>query len=152
MPLAGIQSGEGGTMARIFLSIMFLLALSAMVTAQTQSGESSKAGSTITGCLSGPNNAGAYMLKTASGSVEVGGSDELKQHVGHEVKLSGTWAASGSQIGEREENEKSSSSAKHEEAESSARESHEKGEASERHFSVSSVTMVSDSCSATNKK
>jgi hypothetical protein len=144
-------------MAPIFLSIFFLLALSATVTAQTQAGESSKAGSnaesaTLTGCLSGPNDEGAYVLKTARRSVEVGGSDELKQHVGHEVKLTGTWAGSGSQIGEREENEKSSTSAKHEEAESAAHERHEKGEASERHFKVSNVTMVSDSCSAANKK
>lgn len=143
-------------MVRTFLSIIFLLAWSAMVTAQTPTGESSKAGSneksgTLTGCLSGPNDQGAYVLKSAHGPVEVGGSDELKQHVGHQVKLSGTWASSGSQVGEREEeNEKSSANAKHEEAESAER--HEKGEASERHFKVSNVTMVSDTCSATGKK
>jgi hypothetical protein len=132
-------------MYRTFLSIAVALALSTMMTAQTQSGESSKSESksaTLTGCLSGPNDEGAYELKSESRSVEVGGSDELKAHVGHEVKLTGSWARSGSEIGETEK-ESSAAGAKKEEA--------GKKEAGERHFKVSGVTMVSDTCTSAKK-
>src|SRR4051812_37658640 len=62
---------------------------------------------TITGCLSGPNSEGAFILKPMKGrAFEVGGNDQLKSHVGHTVKLSGTWAKSGAEIGENEANEK----------------------------------------------
>ncbi len=91
----------------------------------------------ITGCLSGPNAEGAYTLKTAKGSVEVGGTDELKSHVGHEVKLTGEWAKSGSAIGENEGAEKNESGA------SAKNEKMEK----ERHFKASKIDMVSDTCS-----
>jgi hypothetical protein len=92
----------------------------------------------ITGCLSGPNAEGTYLLKTDKGSVEVGGNDELKSHVGHEVKLTGEWAKSGSAIGENESAEKKepgAASAKGEKAEN------------ERHFKASKIDMVSDTCS-----
>lgn len=141
-------------MYRSFLSILFVVAVSAALSAQTQSGTTTKTHqkfATLTGCLSGPNDEGAYVLKNAAGhSVEVGGTDDLKAHVGHEVKLSGSWAHSGSEIGEREENEsadKSASSSSSEKAE--AGEHHEKRE---RHFKVSSVSMVSDTCSSGSKK
>lgn len=82
----------------------------------------------LTGCLGGPNSEGAYTLKTGSKRVEVGGSADLKKHVGHEVKLTGTWAKA-SDIGEKET-------------------SSEKGEKKEHHFKVDSIEHVSDSCSA----
>src|SRR5205085_1170155 len=60
----------------------------------------------LTGCLSGPNDENAYMLKTKAGrSIEVGGKDDLKGHVGHEVTLTGEWARSGAEIGENEKAE-----------------------------------------------
>lgn len=48
----------------------------------------------VTGCLSGPDADGAYVLTNGryKKGLEVGGNDELKSHVGHEVKLTGTWA------------------------------------------------------------
>lgn len=58
---------------------------------------------TITGCLSGPNDEGVYELKSGKRTVAVGGLDDLSKHVGHEVRLHGSWAKSGSEIGEKEE-------------------------------------------------
>jgi hypothetical protein len=100
------------------------------------------AGATLTGCLSGPNEEGAYELKRGKRTVEVGGLDDLSKHVGHEVKLHGSWAKSGSEIGEKEEKgesaEKGGGTKKGEGAE-------EKGE---RHFKVTSIDHVSDTCKA----
>ena len=85
---------------------------------------------TVTGCLAGPNDEGVYTRTNGryTKGLEVGGNDDLKSHVGHQVKLSGTWA-SAADIGEKEpagekkENEKA-----------------------EKHLKVSSITHVSDSC------
>lgn len=96
------------------------------------SGETSTKEHTVTGCLSGPNDEGAYLLTNGryKKGLEVGGTDELKSHVGHEVKLTGTWA-SASDIGEKE----GTSEAKG-----------EKSEAKEKHFKVSKIEHLSDSC------
>ena len=150
-------------MYRSFLSILFVLAIATALSAQsstaTQSSSTAQSqdkSATLTGCLSGPNDEGAYMLKTGRHSVEVGGTDDLKAHVGHEVKLSGSWARSGSEIGEREENESAEHHQKAEAGEKAeaneAGEHHGKSEAHERHFKVSSVSMVSDTCTGTAKK
>lgn len=104
---------------------------------QAKKGTHKKGGeTTIAGCLSGPNSEGAYVLKHGKKEVEVGGSDELSKHVGHEVKLHGTWAKSGEAIGEKEGAEKGE-----------AKEG-KKGEAGERHFQVTSIDHVSDTCPA----
>lgn len=113
----------------------FLVLVATSVVAQ----ESSPAGkqSTVKGCLSGPNTEGAYVLKTAKGhAFEVGGNDQLKSHVGHEVKLTGTWVKSGSQIGENESAEKNEKS-----------EAGEHHGVAERHFKVSDIQHLADSCS-----
>ena len=89
---------------------------------------------TLTGCLSGPNDEGAYVLEHGSKKVEVGGNDELSKHVGHTVKLHGTWST-GPAIGEKESSEKSE-----------AKEGKE--EKGERHFKVTSIDHVSDTCQA----
>lgn len=140
-------------MYRSLLSILFTLAIATGLSAQQSSstkGQSSNGeNKTLTGCLSGPNDEGAYVLKTGRKSVEVGGTDDLKAHVGHQVKLSGTWARSGSEIGEREENE--SAEHNHKAQAREAGEKHEKSEASERHFKVTGVTMVSETCTAAKK-
>ena len=64
------------------------------------------AAETIQGCLSGPTSEGVYLLKNAEHKkgLEVGGSDDLSKHVGHEVKLTGDWA-SAADIGEKEKGE-----------------------------------------------
>lgn len=58
---------------------------------------------TVTGCLSGPNEDGLYVLTNGryKKGLEVGGNDQLKEHVGHEVKLTGTWASE-SELGAKE--------------------------------------------------
>lgn len=91
-------------------------------------------GATLTGCLSGPNNEGAYELKNGKKEVEVGGLDDLSKHVGHKVRLHGAWAKSGSEIGEKEN-----------EASEAKEGKEEKGE---RHFKVASIDHLSDTCPA----
>jgi hypothetical protein len=91
---------------------------------------------TLTGCLSGPNDEGAYVLQHGARKVEVGGNDDLSKHVGHTVKLHGMWAKSGSEIGEKEE-----ASEKGEAKEG-------KEEKGERHFKVVSIDHVSETCQA----
>lgn len=112
----------------------------ATAAAQTSQNKSTSSGKAVTGCLSGPNSEGAYVLKPAKGrAFEVGGNDELKNHVGHTVKLTGNWVKSGSQIGESESAEKN--------------EKNEKGESgehrgvAERHFKVTDIQHISDTCS-----
>src|SRR5437868_1716240 len=57
-------------------------------------------GNTITGCIekSGDN----YMIKNGryKNGVKVTGSDDLSPHVGHTVKLTGTWASAAASTGE----------------------------------------------------
>jgi hypothetical protein len=104
-------------------------------TSKSQTSGTQKKGTatTLTGCLTGPNDEGVYVLKTKSSKheIEVGGSDELSKHVNNEVKLHGSWAKSGSDIGEKEGAEKS-----------------EKGEANEKHFKVTSIDHIADTCPA----
>src|SRR5436309_8907739 len=81
---------------------------------------------TVTGCISGPNDEGAYLLKNGryTKGLEIGGNDDLKNHVGHEVTLTGNWAKA-SDIGENEAAEKKAG----------------KKEAHEKHFKVASIQM-----------
>lgn len=119
----------------IGLVIAAFLALVATSVAQ-ESSSTTKKETTVKGCLSGPNTEGAYVLKTAKGhAFEVGGNDQLKSHVGHEVKLTGTWVKSGSAIGENESAEKNEKS-----------ESAEHHGVAERHFKVSDIQHIADSC------
>lgn len=122
-------------MKNVALTIVCLLvAVSFAVADGAPKDKSASSGKTITGCLSGPNAEGAYVLKTAKGSVEVGGNDQLKEHVGHEVKLTGSYAKSGAAIGEDESAEKKESA------------KNEGKEENERHFKVSKIDHVSDTC------
>lgn len=87
---------------------------------------------TLTGCLSGPNTEGVYTLKSGAKDIEVGGAADLKDHVGQKVKVSGLWAKSGAEIGEK--SEKTSA----------------KAESHERHFKAESVQRVADTCTASS--
>ena len=135
-------------MNKIFSILIALLALGAFSAAQagstdqgsktgtsdqeTHTKKSTKSGgTTLKGCLSGPNSEGAYELKSGKKTVEVGGNDELSKHVGHEVKLHGSWSSSAG-VGEKEEKEE-------------AKKGEEKGE---KHFKVASIEHVSDTCPA----
>jgi hypothetical protein len=120
-----------------------ILAFSVTGSAAVQSQSTTDKGqTTVTGCLSGPNDEGAYVLKSGKGhAFEVGGNDQLKQHIGHTVKLTGDWVKSGSEIGENESAEKNEKSegSKHRGVE-------------ERHFKVSDIQHISDSCSQAGTK
>ena len=92
----------------------------------------------MTGCISGPNAEGAYELTSGKHKVELSGNnDELKNHVGHKVTVSGQWA-SASEMGETH----------------AAAEKGEKSEKGEKHMKVDSIKMVSESCekSSASKK
>lgn len=84
---------------------------------------------TITGCLSGPNAEGAYTLSTKN-QKQVGVSSsqgvDLKEHVGHEVKLTGSWMKSGAAMGTKEK----------------------AGEKAEQHFEATKVEHIASSCTA----
>lgn len=99
--------------------------------APAQQSKKKSTGAILTGCLSGPNQEGAYELKSGKKEVEVGGLDDLSKHVGHQVRLHGSWVKSGAEIGEKESSE-----------------GKEKGEAAERHFKVASIDQVSETCPA----
>src|SRR4051794_26283783 len=118
--------------------------LAAAVAAQAQAAKPTKGGGTsVTGCLSGPNSENAYVLTNGHyrKGLEVGGTDELAQHIGHRVQLTGTWAKSGAEIGEKEVNEKGEKKG----AEESKENSEQSGE---RHLKVTSIKMLADSCTA----
>src|SRR5438093_11309809 len=117
------------------MAAFLIFALSA--TAQEQEKSSSNNQKTVTGCLSGPNPEGAFVLKPSKGrAFEVGGNDQLKSHVGHTVKLTGAWAKSGAEIGENESAEKNE---KHEASEHHG--------VAERHFKVTDIQHLSETCS-----
>ncbi|HTC93327.1 MAG TPA: hypothetical protein VK699_07740 [Terriglobales bacterium] len=99
-------------------------------TTKTKKAKSSKTAGgehQVTGCLAGPNDEGVYTLTNGryTKGLEVGGNDELKNHVGHEVTLKGTW-------GTAEDITEKPNTAENEKA--------------EKHMKVSSIKMVSDSC------
>jgi hypothetical protein len=149
-------NNEEKPMKKLFAFLTIVLAVTFLSAAQTasasgngQAGATDQAaekksapkkgagGATLTGCLSGPNNEGAYELKSGKKEVEVGGLDDLSKHVGHKVRLHGAWAKSGAEIGEKE-NEAS-------EAKEGKEGKEEKGE---RHFKVASIDHLSDTCPA----
>jgi hypothetical protein len=127
-------------MKKLFMIVIAVFALALLSSAQTGGSDqgakpSDSGGATLTGCLSGPNSEGVYTLKSGKGEVEVGGLDDLSKHVGHEVKLHGSWEKTGGAIGEKGE-----AGAK------GGKESKE--ERHERHFKASSIDDVSSSCSS----
>jgi hypothetical protein len=109
----------------------------------TKSASKAKTEHQVTGCLSGPNSEGTYLLTNGRyrKGLEVGGDADLKSHVGHKVTLMGAWAT-GEEI---DENEKSESKTEKTEAKSGM----------EKHFKVTAIKMISDKCvvpTATAKK
>jgi hypothetical protein len=86
--------------------------------------------STLTGCLSAsPNSDGMYTLSNGryKSGVEVGPTDKVKDHAGHQVALKGKWGTA-AEAGENTGVAASTS---------------EKGE---KHFDVESVKHLSDTC------
>ncbi len=87
-------------MKRLLSILIVLLSLSCFALAQDASkAKATKAPaegpklSQLTGCLSSPS-AGAYTLTNGhyKSGVTVTGPDELKSHVGHQVRMKGTWS------------------------------------------------------------
>jgi hypothetical protein len=86
----------------------------------------------LSGCLNGPTEDGTFVLaRVDAQDVQVGGTDDLKDHVGQRVRLRGLWVSSGAQIGEKE-----NAAAKI-------------GDAigTRKHFRVTKIEKISDSCS-----
>ena len=96
-------------------------------------------GSTISGCLSGTQ--GAYTLKHGSKEVPVTSSEDLSAHIGHEVKLHGSWEKGGaSSAGSTSGSDTSAASAN---SGTSSGGGKAKGD---KTFNATSVEMVSESC------
>ena len=86
--------------------------------------------STLTGCVSKEADSdGMYTLTNShfKKGIEIGPTDQVQAHAGHEVKLTGKWA----------------SAAAAGETDTAATSGKEKGE---RHFEVSSLKHISDTC------
>jgi hypothetical protein len=94
-----------------------------------------KGETTLTGCLSGPNAEGNYELQHGAKKVEVSSSEDLKAHVGHTVKLHGSYVKAAAM-------EKGEAGEKGEAAEKGGM----KEEKGERHFNATSIDHVSDTC------
>lgn len=91
----------------------------------------------MTGCLSEGTSPGTYVLTHGKHKTMVTGSDELKNHVGHEVKLTGMYEKG----------------AMAESSESAATEANEKKTGKEeKEFKVSNITHIADTCTATAGK
>jgi len=84
---------------------LFSLLIAIFTLLPTLSQAGTHAGSYVTGCLTGPNDDGTFVLKRAKAKdVQVGGLDfdDFRHHVGEEVRVSGLWVKKGAQIGEKE--------------------------------------------------
>lgn len=87
----------------------------------------------ITGCVSkDANSDGMYTLTNGhfKKGVEIGPTDKVQAHAGHQVKLTGHWASAAA-VGEKDADANSSKEKK------------------ERHFEVDDVQHMADTCSAT---
>ncbi|HEV8524671.1 MAG TPA: hypothetical protein VGQ71_09245 [Terriglobales bacterium] len=100
-------------MRKSALVLVLMLALAALALAQygsstsqstpntsaTPAGHKSDTakGNTLTGCLSGPDSQGMFTLNTTGKKKKAvtidAGTTDLKPHVGHEVRVTGTWEA-----------------------------------------------------------
>ena len=135
-------------MRKLFAILTALFALTFLSAAQTggtsggstdqdtgkKHSEHKGGGGAITGCLTGPNDEGVYVLTHGKRSVEVGGLDDLSKHVNHEVRLHGSWTKNPADIGEKEA------------AATGGKETKE--EKGERHFKVTSIDHIADTCAA----
>ena len=126
----------------LYLAFVMIFGLAAMAQSTSAKKAASKDNGKVkgehqvTGCLSGPDAGGAYTLTNGryKKGLEVGGSDALKDHVGHEVTLMGTWAK-GTEIGENEKAE-------------SKTEKTEEAVGMHKHFKVTDIKMISEKCPA----
>jgi hypothetical protein len=101
---------------------------------------------TLKGCIESEN--GGYTLEQKSGKeVTLAGSEDFSKHVGHEVKVHGTWSsASNSSASSTSSNPSSSASSSATSPSGSSASSENSGKT----FNVDKLDMVSEQCS--NKK
>jgi hypothetical protein len=97
-----------------------------------KTGAKDKASTSLTGCLSTGSEDGAYTLKTKTQTVAVRGSEQLKEHVGHQVKLTGHWMGG----------EKTSQAGTQDKERASTRAS------GGRHFMASEIQHIAASCTS----
>jgi hypothetical protein len=105
---------------------------------------SGKGKTTLTGCLSQGSQDGSYTLKTKAQTkdVEVKGLAHLKDHVGHEVKLTGEWME-GSHAGEAKTETSGSTGTK---------ETARTDKGADKHFMVSDIQHIAASCTTGQAK
>jgi len=129
---------------RIALYLAAIVALAAAPSAVQAGGDKSTSTSdkdkatTLSGCLSTTGDSNVYRLKTKDKEVEIRGTDSLKDHVGHEVKLTGQWMAGTS-------SSSGSTSGSQTEGKETARTDGSIG----RHFMVSNIEHVATTCTTT---
>jgi hypothetical protein len=90
---------------------------------------------TVTGCIE--QSGSEYMLKTKKGNAELETTEDLKPHVGHTVKVHGSWDKAA---------DKSEAAGGSHDTSAGHQESAEHKGMKEHHFKVSSVEMVSEQC------
>jgi hypothetical protein len=122
-----------------FVSVVSLAVAPALVDAgDTHAKGAQEKSTTLTGCLGGTAQENVYELTTKTGAkagetkkVEVAAQQTaLKEHVGHEVKLTGSWMKGSMRTSDAATQEKEAASTQTE----------------ARHFMVSDIQHVADSC------
>ncbi len=127
---------------KIAILALGLLAFAFVATVAPAHVQGAKDNTTLTGCLSGPNGEGNFVLQTSSGNLELTGSSDLKNHVGHQIKVTGKSVSEA----QEEKNEAGENKAE-EQRENPAQEQKEKREeANEKHLKVSKIQIISDTC------
>lgn len=145
-------------MKRALLCLMAMFVFSSMSFAQTPSSTSTdtkpahksgmkgmkhgmKGEKTLTGCVSQEAGSNEFMLKSgAKRNIELESAEDLKAHVGHTVKVKGTWDMEG----DKSEMAGGADAMGHKDMDK--KEGMEHKGMKEHHFKVSSLEMVSDSC------
>jgi hypothetical protein len=102
-----------------------------------------KGKTSLTGCLSQGPQEGTFTLKTKAEAkdVEVAGLAHLKDHIGHEVKLTGEWME-GTHAGQVKTDAK----------ETGTKEAARSDKGAQRHFMVKDIQHIAASCSTAQAK
>lgn len=119
--------------AFILTSILFLAFAPGLAHAKGAEGtaEAKQKATTLTGCLSTSDQEGGYTLKTKNRDIEIRGSEQLRDHVGHEVKLTGTWMEGRAHTGQ---------------APADSKEAARTDKPAGRHFMVDNIQHIAETC------
>jgi hypothetical protein len=128
---------------QLFIGMLMLGSFAIAQTSNTQTNMSKSKEHTLQGCVQ--QSGDDFMLQTGKRKdIELISNEDLKAHIGHTVKVTGIW--------DRSADRSEASGKGHEGHETAAAKAGEHHEMKERHFRVSKVEMVSDSCTATTPK